>query len=296
MDLLFGGDSGPILAASLELAGRAGTPGVVLVGGSGPSDRTNGGFFTPIIERLIASGIAVLSYDKRGVGRSQGSWHDASVDDLARAALAAVSALRARSEVDSERVTVFGHSEGGWVAWRACRLGARPHRVIANSCPAVSFVHAEVHALLSSGVSTEAAISAGTVLDTLGRVSVGGSSLAAGADAVREPSMTIGAAALAEAGFVLDATTWAQLRAWGRYDPTPDLNALAVPGMSLFGAADALVPVVESSAALTRSAVSANRRQAVHVFPRAGHRLVDSDTGAFPADYLDTVSGWITHS
>jgi len=48
--------------------------GVVLVGGSGSSDRDNGTYFPPIREHLVDAGIAVLSYDKRGVGSSSGDW------------------------------------------------------------------------------------------------------------------------------------------------------------------------------------------------------------------------------
>src|SRR3977135_3926427 len=46
--------------------------GVVLVGGSGPSDRDNGTYFPPIREHLGDAGIAGLSHDKRGVGSSSG--------------------------------------------------------------------------------------------------------------------------------------------------------------------------------------------------------------------------------
>ena len=57
--------------------------GVVLIGGSGPTDRHNGGYFDALAEHLLAAGVAVLRYDKRGAGESGGDWASANVDQLA---------------------------------------------------------------------------------------------------------------------------------------------------------------------------------------------------------------------
>ncbi|WP_371629026.1 hypothetical protein OG892_11125 [Streptomyces sp. NBC_00341] len=54
----------------VELAGSLRVPvdaepavaGVVLVGGSGPTDRDNGTYFLPIQRHLVEAGFAVLSY------------------------------------------------------------------------------------------------------------------------------------------------------------------------------------------------------------------------------------------
>src|SRR5580693_1244391 len=99
------------------------SPGIVLIGGSGPSDRHNDGFFDLLRDHLAQAGVAVLAYDKRGTGRSAGDWATATVDDLAADATAAVAALQAHPQVTPGTVGVLGHSEGGWVA---LRLGARP--------------------------------------------------------------------------------------------------------------------------------------------------------------------------
>jgi pimeloyl-ACP methyl ester carboxylesterase len=54
-------------------AGGAG-PGVVLIAGSGPSDRHNDGFFDALRAHLASAGVVVLAYDKRGAGKSTGAW------------------------------------------------------------------------------------------------------------------------------------------------------------------------------------------------------------------------------
>jgi uncharacterized protein len=109
-----------VLAGLLAIPDRtAAVPGVVMVGGSGPADRNNDTYFPPIRRHLTEAGIAVLSYDKRGVGASSGEWRDATMDDLAGDATAAWDFLRAQTGVRADAVGLFGHSEGGWIVLRA---------------------------------------------------------------------------------------------------------------------------------------------------------------------------------
>ena len=95
-------------------------PGVVLVHGSGPTDRdsTVHGHkpFLVLADALSRAGYAVLRYDKRGVGQSSGDFRAATTLDFTGDAAAAMRYLRTRSEVDSKRVAIVGHSEGGTIA------------------------------------------------------------------------------------------------------------------------------------------------------------------------------------
>ena len=95
-------------------------PGVVLIGGSGASDRHNDGLFDALREHLVIAGLAVMTYDKRGTGESTGAWAGATVDQLATDASAALGTLAEQDDVTTDRVSAFGHSEGGWVALRLC--------------------------------------------------------------------------------------------------------------------------------------------------------------------------------
>ncbi len=92
---------------------------LVLVHGSGDGPREP---LRTLAERFAADGLVVLIYDKRGSGRSQGSWVRASLDDLAADALAGMRLLRTRPEVDPRRVGVWAISQGGWVAPRMSAL------------------------------------------------------------------------------------------------------------------------------------------------------------------------------
>ena len=110
------------LAGTLTLPPGPGPhPAVVLLHGSGPQDRN----FVWLTSFFAHRGVAVLAYDKRGVGGSQGDWRAASLQDLAADALAAIETLRGQPNIDRRRIGLYGSSNGGWVAPLAASLAPR---------------------------------------------------------------------------------------------------------------------------------------------------------------------------
>ena len=95
-------------------------PAVVLVGGSGPTDRDSLvvgiPIFGQIADALADAGYIVVRYDKRGIGLSGGRAESATLADYADDARATVKLLADRKDVDPKRIAVIGHSEGGLVA------------------------------------------------------------------------------------------------------------------------------------------------------------------------------------
>jgi len=95
-------------------------PAIVLIGGSGPTDRdeTVAGvpIFGQLAGQLAGAGFMVLRYDKRGVGQSGGRPEAATLSDYADDARAAVTWLSKRKDVDRHRIALVGHSEGAAVA------------------------------------------------------------------------------------------------------------------------------------------------------------------------------------
>jgi pimeloyl-ACP methyl ester carboxylesterase len=95
-------------------------PAIVLVGGSGPTDRDETVAGLPIFGLLASpladAGYYVLRYDKRGVGQSGGRGETATLQDFAEDVRGAVKFLRERRDVDPKRIVLFGHSEGGLVS------------------------------------------------------------------------------------------------------------------------------------------------------------------------------------
>jgi pimeloyl-ACP methyl ester carboxylesterase len=109
--------SGNLVIRGTLLSPRFGikAPGVVLVHGSGQTSRKS----TMLYAWIFASqGYAALSYDKRGVGKSDGGeyeWREFSLKDLATDAAAGYRFLESRTNIDSKCIGFFGASQGGWV-------------------------------------------------------------------------------------------------------------------------------------------------------------------------------------
>jgi hypothetical protein len=112
------------LAGTLLTPERSGkVPGIVLVHGSGKSTWN---FYKYYAERLAEFGFAVLYYDKRGVGKSEGRYSGISIENsnemfkkLSSDARAAASWLRGRPETDPGRIGLFGISQAGWIIPKA---------------------------------------------------------------------------------------------------------------------------------------------------------------------------------
>lgn len=98
-------------------------PGVVLVQGSGPSDRDEtvgpNKPFRDIAEGLSSKGIAVVRYEKRTkqfplmavLSLSSFTVHEETVHDAAEA----VALLKKHPRIDPDQIYVVGHSLGGWM-------------------------------------------------------------------------------------------------------------------------------------------------------------------------------------
>ena len=120
---------GVTLAGDLYLPGGDAVrrPAVVLVHGSGPQDRRGYASILQVFaDALAAEGVIVLTFDKRGVGRSGGTAGEASFSRLGGDVRAALIHLRARPDVDPDRVGVAGSSQAGWVVAKAIEEGADP--------------------------------------------------------------------------------------------------------------------------------------------------------------------------
>jgi pimeloyl-ACP methyl ester carboxylesterase len=95
-------------------------PALVLIGGSGPTDRDETVAGIPVFGQLagdlVAAGFMVVRYDKRGVGQSGGRSESVTIADYAEDARSVVVWLEKRKDVDKNRIGLVGHSEGALVA------------------------------------------------------------------------------------------------------------------------------------------------------------------------------------
>lgn len=114
-------------AAGIRLAGTLTRPQdrpakqiIIMISGSGPQDRNseilNHRPFWVWADYLTRRGIAVLRFDERGIGDSEGNFSTATSQDFASDVQAAVDFISSRKEFQNSSIGLLGHSEGGLVA------------------------------------------------------------------------------------------------------------------------------------------------------------------------------------
>jgi uncharacterized protein len=267
---------------------------VLMHPGSGASDRNNDVYFPPIREHMLEAGIAVCSFDKRGVGGSTGRWQDAGIIEQADDLIACLAVLAADPAVPGP-VGLFGHSQGGWVAVEAAGRGPEIAFVIANSGPGVTPAEQERYAhrtyLAAAGVTDREMLDALEPFDQL----VAALRLGATFEDIRMQLESEQLPAVYRSRdlvlFPDDEELWAFLLRIFDYDPRLALERIEIPVLALFGADDALVPV-EESVAVYREAVQP-QLLTVTVFAGADHRLQAANPPRLVDGYLETLSSFV---
>lgn len=256
--------------------------------GSGPSDRDNDVLFPPIREHLLEAGIAVCSFDKRGVGGSTGSWLDAGISEQADDLLAGLAVFESESPPGLP-LGLFGHSQGGWVVVEAAARGFPVAFVITNSGPGVSPARQERYSLankLAEGAEVEALATYDAVVAVMSDWPTLDEGLAQ-LDAADVPYRELpGLEFMFE-----DEAIWHLCAKIFDYDPAPAQSRIHAPVLALFGAADKVTPAEESVAAL-RAEVRPEILE-VEVFPEGDHRLCHGEPPRFVDGYLDRISSFV---
>ncbi len=117
----------PNTNANISLAGTLTLPqkegifsAVILISGSGPQNRDEELFnhkpFLVLADHLTKNGFAVLRYDDRGTAQSTGDFKSATTADFASDVESAIAYLKTRKEIDTKKIGLIGHSEGGIIA------------------------------------------------------------------------------------------------------------------------------------------------------------------------------------
>jgi uncharacterized protein len=285
------------LAGTLHLPdSRPPHPLVLMLQGSGPSDRDSNGYFPPIRDLFLSRGIAVYSFDKPGIGGSSGDWRHYALNGRAEQATAALMTLREHPAIDRRRMGIWGQSQGGWlVQILAARLPGLAF-AIANSGAAIG-VEAQdrygcEHTMRGEGKDEETIARALSFLGDLHQAARRGEPFAS-----VERSLLGPARGAPWSGYLALASRedWEMIcRFIGEgYDPAATLAQVRCPILAIFGARDDLVPAWESAAIYGESLQRAGNPDAtIAVFPQGNHRILVPDTGAFAAGYLDLLGDW----
>lgn len=250
--------------------------GLVLVRGRGCATRGNGR------ARFFARyGIAVLAYDKRGAGQSEGDCGTFTLDQLTQDAIAALDHLAAHPRVDADRVGFLGDSAGAWTIQNAAEQRMRdedatqPAFLITWIGPATSIIQQQISSAATYGESIGLSEPRQEILAEVSRIIVDPSltddAAYARLEAIRRAAQAEG---WLDQGFGADdipATRADMSKLWLRrfsYDPKPFFQQLGdLPYLAVFGAKDPIVPVQENIEAL----MGVGSDVEVAVLPESGH-------------------------
>lgn len=127
---------GAVQAGTLYLpTGPGPHPAAIWIHGAGPAMRLG---FGGVVALLVNAGVAVFSYDKRGVGESQGSCcpgDNGQYNLLSADAAGAVTALASRAELQKDEFGFIGASQAGWVAAKAATMTKVAFIALASATP-----------------------------------------------------------------------------------------------------------------------------------------------------------------
>jgi dienelactone hydrolase len=226
-------DRGVHFAARLLLPRRPGPfPGVVIVPGS---ERANRWTYDLWAYFYAAHGVAVLTYDKRGVRGSGGSYDSsastANLRLLASDALAALNTLRRQPQIDTTRLGLAGASQAGWVIAIAAAHSSAVKFAALESAPAMSVGRQLAYEFIT----------------TRGRL---------------DPPPTDAQIQTALSG-----------KPDSGYNPSSDIASLRIPVLWQLGALDKRMYTPETVADLEQIEASGSHDFTIHVYPGGAHSL-----------------------
>jgi pimeloyl-ACP methyl ester carboxylesterase len=279
-------------------------PAIVLVHGSGAENRA---YMLPWARFLIRHGIAVLGYDKRGVGGSTGDWTAATYEDLAGDAVAAVEYLKTRRDIDARQIGLLGISQAGWIMPLAAVRARDVAFLISISGAGVT--PAETTIDQARNEMTMTGMPAATVADItqLMGLQYDFARTGKGWDAYAAARATLVArmGPPPETAFpsTPDHPQWQAIKRTYFYDPTPTLRQLRVPTLAIWGSLDNNIVADKNKPAWEEALKAAgNRDYALVVIPQADHAMLEAKVGSnaetkslqrFVPAYFTTVEDWL---
>jgi len=156
-------------------AGKATYPVAILITGSGPQDRDETMFlhkpFAVIADHLTKNGFAVLRVDDRGIGKSTGNFQTATTADFADDVEAAIDYVKTLPQIDTNKIGLIGHSEGGMIAPMVASRRKEVQFIVllaGPGIPIIDLMNEQVEAVsLSNGKSVRASKFSGEFIELM---------------------------------------------------------------------------------------------------------------------------------
>jgi uncharacterized protein len=279
-------------------------PAIILVHGSGPQNRES---ILPFARFLIRRGMAVLGYDKRGVGGSTGDWKTASFDDLAGDVVAAFNYLKGRRDIDARQIGLLGISQAGWVMPLAAVRAKDMAFLISISGAGISAAETTIdqaqNEMTARGMRPQAVEQIVGLMKLQYQFARTGQGWYQYAATREKLAARMGGAPPDTFPATPDHPYWQIIRRLYFYDPAPTLRQLQVQTLALFGELDNNI-LAEKNKAAWEVALKAggNRDYTLRILPKANHLQLEAKVGSnaemaslrrFVPVYFTTIQDWI---
>jgi pimeloyl-ACP methyl ester carboxylesterase len=298
--------SGDIQLAGTLISPTSGAthPAIILVHGSGAENRE---YMLPFARFLIRHGMAVLGYDKRGVGGSTGDWNTASFEDLAGDAVAAFNYLKTRHDIDARQIGLLGISQAGWIMPLAAVRAKDMAFLISISGAGVPAAETTIDQARNE--MTAGGMPPQDVEDIVGVMKLQYAFARTGqgwdqyATTREKLAARMGPPPPDTFPGTPDHPYWQFIRRLYFYDPAPTLRQLQVPTLALFGELDNNI-IAEKNKAAWEAALKAggNRDYTLQILPKANHSQFEAKVGSnaemaslqrFVPVYFTTIQEWL---
>jgi len=217
-------------------------PAIMQLHGSEPGTRDNFGA-KAMAHFMISQGFAILNYDKRGVGDSQGVYQEAAstvnLQRHASDAIAGVEYLKSRVEIDPIHIGLIGGSQAGWVIPLAASQSDAIKFFVIISGPVASTSQEDVFSSYTNDGESDTAYDDAKITQRLREMSPGG------------------------------------------FDPIPVLQELEQPGLWLWGSVDKNQPVTFDAENLQALIDTGKDNFSYIIFPNGDHNLNETPHGLF---------------
>lgn len=295
-----------------DIAGKK-LPLIIFVHGSGPEDYSSSDNYRYLWEMFTSIGFACYSWDRPGVGDSEGKWYEASIDDRAEEVIEATKALKVIDGIDSSRMGYWGISQAGWVIPKvAARL--KPAFVITVSSPVTSAFDQELYRVRSEMHAAD--FSERDVREAIAYCAGFLELIQEGKPYVDFAALQEATASASWADYVIrgDEVVYAYLTKVLTHDDPPDLTTLQCPTLAIWGANDLMVPPDLGAATYTKVLKQGNNKEVlIKIIPDADHTLTYNVNGTaaatikrrqdfkenqkevFAPGYIDMMLEWLRH-
>jgi pimeloyl-ACP methyl ester carboxylesterase len=293
--------AGIALAGTLTRPANAvqAVPAVVLISGSGPQDRDQQMLghrpFLVLADYLTRQGFAVLRFDDRGIGKSGGTFLQATSLDFASDVSAAVRYLQHRPDINKKQIGLIGHSEGGLIAPIVSLQQAGVGFLVLLAAPGIPGAEVSTRQFASMlkarGVPESTVSHATTIYQSMNKLAAQQQQpdvaelethyqqlWQALPSEVKQQLIPLGGGRLSPERLAELQNNW--YRYFQRHDPQPWLSKIQVPTLVLYGDKDTQLEPATNLAAIEKSLQQAkNARYQVILLEGLNHMFQPATTG-----------------